>query len=804
MNFKTTGLLVALLIVVGAVWLIYPKLAPPAAPKPPPTETETEAEKGILDPQPASDTLTRLTIERPGKPKLVFERSPKPGQPERSNEWRAVEPVAAPADGGAVGRLVSTFAALKSRVKFEPGGKGAPSDVDAGLSPPAANVTLADKDGTTYAFEIGGKSAMSNDTYVRLAGGKTIHVATHDLLAEVKKDFKEYRDRKLCAPAANDAVRVEIAAEGKSCVLTRGADGAWVLDSPVKAFAAKDEVLGLVRRIAGLQVKEFVDDAPASLVTYGLDLPYLTATVTTETKRPAPRKEDESASQPAEPQFETTTASAGLVIGGFADLKQETRYAKLPDQPWVVSVSQKDVQTLLPDLTKLRDPVVTRVKAAGITTLEITSGGTTATLNKLDGVWKGAGDLADLETPAVVDVLQAFEDLRAIDYVDAPEDLAKCGLAPPRAVLTVTAAGAIAPVTLRVGGDTASGKHTYVQRGDESAAGGPVIVVSAAQAARLAVTPLALRARGIFDFPLERLRSLRVERPDARYALTAERTTWKLTEPADAPADPSGVRTLTTDLSRLRAKSVVAKGDEARFGLDQPAVTIRFELDEAPAASQPATQGTQPASAEARRVEHTLQVARKDKAVYARKDADPWVFELDDTVYDVMVAELIDPRLFTFDPKDVTGVTIVATGGTLDLGKDGDKWKYAPDPFVELAQKKVEDLVKEIAQMRVERYVAYRDGDLEQAGLTEAPASLTLRLAKGEPIVMKMTQERPGQLPRKAALVAQRRICILRQADVEKLMRGLDDYIKTESKPGAKPGAAPEPVIPPPPPEDSE
>ena len=164
-------------------------------------------------------------------------------------------------------------------------------------------------------------------------------------------------------------------------------------------------------------------------------------------------------------------------------------------------------------------------------------------------------------------------------------------------------------------------------------------------------------------------------------------------------------------------------------------------------------------------MEHTLRLANKDNVAYATKDDDPYVFELDETVYKVLIAELIDPRIFSFKPEEVTGIRIVATGGTLDLTKDGATWKYVPDPYVALDQKKVQDLARDISQFRAEVYLAYRDGDLEQAGLTKAPASLTVRLADGRELVMPMTQARPGELPRVAGFPGEKRIFLMRQGD---------------------------------------
>ena len=55
-----------------------------------------------------------------------------------------------------------------------------------------------------------------------------------------------------------------------------------------------------------------------------------------------------------------------------------------------------------------------------------------------------------------------------------------------------------------------------------------------------------------------------------------------------------------------------------------------------------------------------------------------------------------------------------------------------------------------------------------------------MRLKDESPITLKVDQVRAGELPRKAAWVEQRRVFLLRQAEAEKLMRGLDHYVKPE------------------------
>jgi hypothetical protein len=815
MNFKTTGLLLALLIIVSAVWLLFPRAREPATSAPPAPPTSEDL-KYVFDPQPKDDQLVRMEVERPGKPRMVFERIESETATRAGDDWRMVEPQAVPVDGYKVLGLLRTVTGLQSRTRFEPGAKGHLTAAEAGLEPPAAAITLADKEGKQYRLEVGKKAIMSSDTYVRAGGQPTIQVAVRDLEPQVDKEVKDYRAQRLFRLNLDEAVRIRVEHEGRTYDFSRNPDGEWVVNEPLRTRADRTKIREkLLSPLNLLQAVEFVDDAPQSLAQYGLDEPFLTLTVTTETKRTVTPEEGqaEDAEPPStgETPVPPVSQTHRLLIGGFADLKSEHRYAQTGDGPWVVTVTQTAIANLVPNLSELRDPRVTRVKAADATELELTVGEATTTLKKVDGVWRGTGDLAELETEAVTDVLDAIENLTAISYIDQPQELAQYGLDHPRAVLTVTTVGAVTPITLKIGSETASGRNAYVQREGEPT----VVVIAEAQAARLAVSPLSLRSREIFTFPVDRLRRMHVQRGTARYALLRAEDRWELVAPADAPADAASVRALTNDLSRLRAKRVVGKDDQARFGLEQPAVSIRFELSAVPPADSQAA--TAPASAPNQRApsasegsegaptasaqpvagapgssQHELRIAWRDGVAYACKDDDPYIFELDETVYRVMTAELIDPRLFSFKPENVVGVKIVATGGTLELLREGKTWKYAPDPFVELSQKKVEDFIRDLTQMRAEEYLAYRDGDLAAAGLTEPPASATIRLTDGRELVLHLTQERPGELPRRAALVAEQRIFRMRQADCEKLLRGLDQYVKSGQPEKSAPPEVPE------------
>lgn len=770
MNFRTTGLLVGLLLVAGAVWLFFPR-GDTAADLDLRDNTTASELKYVFTPQPKDEDIVRVEIERPDRPRLVFERVSRDEDDVGTEEWQMVEPLNAPVEGYKVGGLVRTLTGLQYQQRVEPGAAGALSPADAGLEPPLATITLQDKDRKVTRVEIGKKAVMSNDTYVRVGGQQTIYVAQRDLRQQLQEEAKDYRAKRLLRLKNEEIAGLRIEHEGRTFEFKRS-DGDWVIESPVRAYADSNKVRSkLLTALTTLQAAEFAEDSPAALAPYGLDEPFLKVTVTTQKKRTIPTTAAAD-TQPAEPTVETVTQTHQLLIGGYADLKNEKRFAQTGLGPWLVTVRQSDVANLVPNLGELRDARVLRVKPADVTALEVASAdGRTAAISKVDDAWQGSGDLAELDTAAVQDLLAALEGLTAISFVDAPGAASEYGLDRPRAVLTVTVSGLVAPIKLRVGSDTASGRNTYVQRDDQPT----VMVVSAAQAAKIAIDPLALRSRDVFDFPAEQIVRLRVERGNTRYALARlGPDEWHMAVPDGAPPDPAAVRLLANNLSRLRARKVVGKADETRFGLDRPTLTVAFEVQPAATETQPTTAPGAPPEA------HTLRVSFKDGVAYGQHDDDPYIFELDESVYGALNAELIDPRVFRFAADEVRHVRIVGTGGALELLREDERWVYGPDPFVELDQKKVQDFVQELAQLRAEAWLEYRDADLAAYGLADAPATVTITLSGGREVVMHLAQEQAGEVPRRAALVSERRVCRLRLADSQKIFRGLDEYLKTD------------------------
>ncbi len=90
MNFKTTGLLLVLVVAGGAVMWLMPQDRPTDSE---PDTPDADTRRYVLDPRPTGvDELVRVRLERQGQPNLVFVRSAEKDASGRIG-WNMVEPL---------------------------------------------------------------------------------------------------------------------------------------------------------------------------------------------------------------------------------------------------------------------------------------------------------------------------------------------------------------------------------------------------------------------------------------------------------------------------------------------------------------------------------------------------------------------------------------------------------------------------------------------------------------------------------------------------------------------------------------
>jgi hypothetical protein len=775
MNFKTTFILIVAVLAIGGLWFLT-KDQRPARLEP---EDDSAQTPPVFADAPGASRIVRVKVERPGQPTMEFEREAPQTTLEdatvidvqNTREWRMVSPVECAAQG--VDELVNPILTLTATPATR--SKESVDDKEAGLEPPLASVELTDTKGQKYALDLGAKLPLSDRMFVRRPADKTLLIAEADLTRQLKRGVNEFRARRLLAFKPAEAQRITLTTGDQAIELER--DGTqWMLRRPVESRAENAKVTEILNKLSYFTVADFVDDAPPSPATYGFDRPFQTIELTVQ---PAPPPVLPPASAPATAPAPITYA---VHVADFADNARTKRFIKLADRPWVANVRVNDLTPLTPSLTDLRDRLITRVQSAEARKLEITTAaGQTASLQFVDGQWKGDGDLDQVDRLAVSDLLQAFETVRAVEYVANPGDLAQYGLDNPRASLTVTTADD-RRVTLALGDLTRGGQHAYARRNDEP----EVLVITQQQAAALAVAPLTLRSREIFVAPGgAQIRS--IEAQDAwqtTRVVKDDSGAWQLESPEGATMDRAAADSIANELSRLRAKRVVARDAAGDYGLASPPLTLTFGVrtpvesstETGEAASQPAApQWSEPQL-------HTLRLAMHQSNYYAVIDDQPWVFELDQSIYRLVTGELLQRKLFSFAADAIKTIRSSNRGDVFEFERAEEAWKYAADPYLKVTKSKVDELVRTFAGLNVDDVVKWNGATAEEAGLTDDAVTLVATTAEGESATLRISPKESADGTHDAVWVEGGRWVRLRAADVESLTQKLEKYLDTQAQ----------------------
>ena len=163
----------------------------------------------------------------------------------------------------------------------------------------------------------------------------------------------------------------------------------------------------------------------------------------------------------------------------------------------------------------------------------------------------------------------------------------------------------------------------------------------------------------VWDFTVEEVLSLDIERGDEHISLVREGEWWTMQSPFSTAADDGEVEFLLERLARIRSARLVASVDLEEYGLAPTQATVRIGLSDGTSVS--------------------LQLgdeAPTGHRTYARNDAGQ-VLVLPVSVADVVTTEvsvLRERRILFFDPAEVRRVTIESDNGVLEVAGSGTDW----------------------------------------------------------------------------------------------------------------------------------
>lgn len=363
--------------------------------------------------------LTELTTAQIDR---VLVKSPA-GEMELKKEadhWGIVKPLRARADDQKVNDLIAQVTNA-SVVQFVASDDG---DLHPyGLAEPRGAITLfAEGDKQGAMLQIGtSPEKKPAEVYVRFAPRHAVYTLPKKLDGLLALRPDDLRDRHLVRFDDEQLDRITIDAPGRTkAVLARKGEG-WTIANHDNKPADNTEAHRLVEILHSVLVSKFVSAVASDLGKYGLDHPQLQVTLS---------------SFASENTAETKAGERPLASIVFGKEEDGNVYARLDDEPFIVSVKSELLGQIFADPLRWQTVDIFNFKPAQVHRLSVVTDQERSVVRGPNDTWIWAAGTGEINQVNVRSLLNTLSTLRAIRWVGAtvPEQ----GLENPGIVVTFT------------------------------------------------------------------------------------------------------------------------------------------------------------------------------------------------------------------------------------------------------------------------------------------------------------------------------------------------------------------------------
>ncbi len=333
----------------------------------------------------------------------------------KNERWTVIKPLSVRGDNARIGDLISqaTTARIESFVADS-------ANLAAyGLQEPRGTVSLyTEGEKEPVILQIGTNPPEAKDkakTYAKISNRESVVLLPKAIEELLKTKPNDIRDKSLLQFESDIVDRITLEAAGKEKLVLARQGEEWVRkapkDLPINSAAAN----ALLSSLKSQQIVEFVADVATDLPKYGLDRPLAKVTLS---------------SFASENTAETRAGEKPIVSVLFGKIEGESVYAKIDDEPFVVSVNRSVLDSIPVDPIQWQPLSLQKIKPEEITRLEVTRAGQPAiTLERDKDKWKlakGDGYVNQINAQSLINTLCS---LRAVRWIGpATPDL---GLATP-------------------------------------------------------------------------------------------------------------------------------------------------------------------------------------------------------------------------------------------------------------------------------------------------------------------------------------------------------------------------------------
>jgi hypothetical protein len=320
------------------------------------------------------------------------------------DHWQINRPIKARGDDGKISDLVAQT--LNTRVDSFVGNDQAGA-ANTALNDAAGSVTFT-AEGVDKPLVIEISKPVEKDAqkvYAKLSTREAALILSGTVSGILNTKPNDVRDHHLIRLNLDTVDRIHVAPAGMPEILLARKGEDWTIKSLNDKPANSGAVQAMAGALQNQMVTAFVSDVATDLPKYGLDVPQLKVTFS---------------SYASENTAETKAGEEPLETILFGKVDGDIVYAKLDDEPFIVSVPKSILDGIYADPLKWQDLAIYKLKADDIVGLDVTSEGqATLSLVKEKGQWKPAkGDIA-LNTSNIQSMANTLATLRAVQWAGA-------------------------------------------------------------------------------------------------------------------------------------------------------------------------------------------------------------------------------------------------------------------------------------------------------------------------------------------------------------------------------------------------
>ncbi|MDR1304649.1 MAG: DUF4340 domain-containing protein [Verrucomicrobiales bacterium] len=197
---------------------------------------------------------------------------------DEQNAWQLQSPIKYPANGEAIGNLLSqlSFAERKATLDKTQSDDWSRSLEQFGLQTPEIVLKLRAKSGASYELDLGRETAVAGTRYARMVqnGAETYLVVAQSLLPFMQQSLDQWRSHAVFGFTADRVRGLSLHQEARDVEIKKvGAE--WKISKPLTASADENELRAFLANLLGLRAAQFVTDNPSEYTNYNLHSPYL-------------------------------------------------------------------------------------------------------------------------------------------------------------------------------------------------------------------------------------------------------------------------------------------------------------------------------------------------------------------------------------------------------------------------------------------------------------------------------------------------------------------------------------------------